>query len=212
MRCLFALFLFAVCIGVPTNAVLCDIVVIFNDSTDTANSNASKPATITLKNDGQGAIDLNEWAESHRFPGINIKDNAAVLQPGQSITIDYRTPDPIEAYSLSDIQNEFFGPGTSMSESSINESDSFNLDDSLGSINSDSSVYDPQFLSSTLNPGVSSSNDNQDEDESAIAIPEPANILLFGILAFTGMAFAIWHRNSVQKANDAAKNQPAAQE
>lgn len=212
MRCLFALFCI-IGLFIPANQpALADVVVIlrtepFSETTDGSHLSGG---VVTLKNYGETPVDIHEWVKSQHWHAVKVENDLTSLAPGQIVSVTFR---PMEQFDNSDTQTQQFDLGSSLLgtldgnyySNDVPRNDPF---DDMNRLDANES----NGISDELNPFRDSSQSadiEDDDEESAIAIPEPANILLFAILAISGIAFAIWHRSSIQKSTDPNRNPTA---
>ena len=215
MRCLLALFCFiAVFVSANLSAVA-DVVIIRSEPFET-NIDGTKPegGIVTLKNYGDGAIDINQWVRSQHWHAINIENDLSILEPGETVSLTFRPLEPIEDISMRsnfiDLENSEF-KNLDTGYAGFLDGAAIDVTDHINDMSSETWSGDDLFASGLKSASMAEESD-EEEEGSAIAIPEPANILAFALLAISGIAFAIWHRASIHKAagNDNTKHVDAS--
>ena len=212
MRCLLALFCFIAGFVSANLSVVADVVIIRSEPFE-SNIDGTKPegGIVTLKNYGDGAIDINQWVRSQHWHAIDIENGLSILEPGETVSLTFRPLEPIEDISMRsnfiDLENSEF---KSLDTGYVGFLDGAAID-VADHIKNDKATDTWSGNDLFANGSKSASMDEEsgeDEEESAIAIPEPANMLAFALLAISGIAFAIWHRASIHKAagNDNANH------
>ena len=212
MRCLFALFCI-IGLFIPANQpALADVVVILRTEpfSETTDGSQLSGGVVTLKNYGETPVDIYEWVKSQHWHAVKVENDLTSLAPGQTVSVTFR---PMEQFDGSETDSQQFDLSSSLlgtldGNYYSNDAPQSSPFDYMNRLDADE-TNDVNPLNNTAGSASIGEHTDDDDEGSAIAIPEPANILLFAILAVSGIAFAIWHRSSIQKSTDPNRNPTA---